>query len=91
MQDRDCSLLMAGKPQSGLVVGVTNPFFASSAGNWPNVLTVGREVTFTRRRQRSISKDRQLLARMEDLVATGRTNGRLRQIRLIQMEARTTN
>lgn len=75
MQDRDCRLLMNGKPQAGLIVGVTNPFFQTTSSNWPNVLTVQSEVSFVRKRQRSISKDRVLLAKMERLASAGRADG----------------
>ncbi|KIR34079.1 hypothetical protein I352_03312 [Cryptococcus deuterogattii MMRL2647] len=41
IHDHDLSLLInANKPQPGVVVGVTNPFFRNAASHWPNVISI---------------------------------------------------
>ncbi|KAL7418405.1 hypothetical protein Q5752_006863 [Cryptotrichosporon argae] len=41
IHDHDFSLLVnANKPQAGVVVGVTNPFFRNAASHWPNVISI---------------------------------------------------
>nr|XP_031861745.1 uncharacterized protein CI109_002978 [Kwoniella shandongensis]KAA5528817.1 hypothetical protein CI109_002978 [Kwoniella shandongensis] len=41
IHDHDFSLLVnANKPQPGVVVGVTNPFFRNAASHWPNVISI---------------------------------------------------
>lgn len=41
IHDLDFRLLVtAEKPQPGLILGVTNPFFRNAAGHWPNVINV---------------------------------------------------
>ncbi len=43
MHDYDCrALVTKNKPQAGTVLGVTNPFFLTSCGHWPNILRVGK-------------------------------------------------
>jgi len=87
IHDHDFSLLVnANKPQAGVVVGVTNPFFRNAASHWPNVISIPGATKaktpglpkqdvpegFLSRRSRSVSKDRPLLKRLELLVAAGR-------------------
>jgi len=88
IHDHDFSLLVnSNKPQAGVVVGVTNPFFRNAASHWPNVIVIpsdkprrpGSTVKhpldgpegFITQRHRSISKDRPLLKRLEAVVAEG--------------------
>ncbi|OCF38214.1 hypothetical protein I316_00439 [Kwoniella heveanensis BCC8398] len=41
IHDHDFSLLVnSNKPQAGVVVGVTNPFFRNAASHWPNVISI---------------------------------------------------
>ncbi|KAK8853233.1 hypothetical protein IAR55_003935 [Kwoniella newhampshirensis] len=41
IHDHDFSLLVnSNKPQPGVVVGVTNPFFRNAASHWPNVISI---------------------------------------------------
>ncbi|WVR07677.1 hypothetical protein IAU60_004719 [Kwoniella sp. DSM 27419] len=41
IHDHDFSLLVnSNKPQAGIVVGVTNPFFRNAASHWPNVISI---------------------------------------------------
>lgn len=88
IHDHDFSLLVnSNKPQAGVVVGVTNPFFRNAASHWPNVIAVpsGRAKPrtqnqpkadapegFLTKRNRSVQKDRALLKRLEALVAEGK-------------------
>ncbi|WVO12525.1 hypothetical protein L204_100125 [Cryptococcus depauperatus] len=84
IHDHDFSLLVnKAKPQPGVVVGVTNPFFRNAASHWPNVVSIpslkGKKGIsgvqepegFISRRVRSIQKDHRLLKRLENLVAEG--------------------
>ncbi|KAK4685933.1 hypothetical protein P7C73_g4202, partial [Tremellales sp. Uapishka_1] len=44
IHDLDFPLLVnSNKPQAGLVVGVTNPFFRNAAAHWPNVISIPSE------------------------------------------------
>ncbi|GMK56685.1 hypothetical protein CspeluHIS016_0305250 [Cutaneotrichosporon spelunceum] len=86
IHDHDFSLLVnANKPQAGVLVGVTNPFFRNAASHWPNVIVVrpkeearpGRPhqpqpAGFISKRQRSVQKDVALLKRLEALVSAGK-------------------
>ncbi|KAI6155086.1 hypothetical protein BKA82DRAFT_996737 [Pisolithus tinctorius] len=79
IHDRDHALLVnKSPPKTGLVIGVTNPFFEKSCTHWPHVLSVGRKTRpgttvvagpsagwTTKTHRRYISKDRQLLKRLE--------------------------
>ncbi|WRT70225.1 uncharacterized protein IL334_007220 [Kwoniella shivajii] len=41
IHDHDFSLLVnSNKPQAGVIVGVTNPFFRNAASHWPNVISI---------------------------------------------------
>ncbi|EIW72107.1 hypothetical protein TREMEDRAFT_41513 [Tremella mesenterica DSM 1558] len=41
IHDHDFALLVnSNKPQAGVVVGVTNPFFRNAASHWPNVISL---------------------------------------------------
>ncbi|ORY33392.1 hypothetical protein BCR39DRAFT_519739 [Naematelia encephala] len=80
IHDHDFSLLVnANKPQAGVVVGVTNPFFRNAASHWPNVISIPSTRSqdpnpregFISQRHRSVQKDRVLLKRLEGLVAEG--------------------
>ncbi|KAJ9108801.1 hypothetical protein QFC21_000121 [Naganishia friedmannii] len=87
IHDLDFRLIVnANKPPTGVVVGVTNPFFRNAAGHWPNVVSavtprVGtpnaamglsqEKQGFQSKRKRHVSKDRVLLKRLEHLVASG--------------------
>lgn len=84
IHDRDHALLVnKSPPKVGLVIGVTNPFFAKSCTHWPHVLSVGRKTRqgatvvtgpcagwTTKTHRRYISKDRQLLKRIEKACAS---------------------
>ncbi|BEI82755.1 hypothetical protein CcaverHIS002_0306230 [Cutaneotrichosporon cavernicola] len=84
IHDHDFSLLVnSNKPQAGVLVGVTNPFFRNAASHWPNVIAVpfkGEQRAqrvinpegFISKRQRSVQKDRALLKQLEILVAAGK-------------------
>ncbi|ODN77662.1 hypothetical protein L202_04813 [Cryptococcus amylolentus CBS 6039] len=49
IHDHDFSLLVnANKPQPGVVVGVTNPFFRNAASHWPNVISIPSKSRKTR-------------------------------------------
>lgn len=81
IHDKDHALLVNKlPPKSGLILGVTNPFFQKSCAHWPHVLSVGlkasprRQATImagpppgwcTRTHRRYISKDRQVLKAIE--------------------------
>jgi len=88
IHDHDFSLLVnSNKPQAGVVVGVTNPFFRNAASHWPNVIVIPSDKPrrpgstakhpldgpegFISQRNRNISKDRPLLKRLETVVAEG--------------------
>ncbi|KIJ67039.1 hypothetical protein HYDPIDRAFT_174305 [Hydnomerulius pinastri MD-312] len=74
-------LVNKAPPKAGLIIGVTNPFFEKSCAHWPHVLSVGRKSSSrqgsstavagpcpgwsTKTHRRHISKDRQLLKRLE--------------------------
>ncbi|KAK6909422.1 hypothetical protein I203_103440 [Kwoniella mangroviensis CBS 8507] len=46
IHDHDFSLLVnSNKPQAGVIVGVTNPFFRNAASHWPNVISIPSQRT----------------------------------------------
>ncbi|WWC91689.1 uncharacterized protein L201_006635 [Kwoniella dendrophila CBS 6074] len=46
IHDHDFSLLVnSNKPQAGVIVGVTNPFFRNAASHWPNVISIPAQRT----------------------------------------------
>lgn len=91
IHDRDHALLVnRAAPKAGLIIGVTNPFFEKSCTHWPHILSVGRKIKqgaatvvtgpsagwTTKTHRRYISKDRQLLRRLEQ-ACTGSESDRL--------------
>lgn len=75
IHDRDFALLVnPNKPQPGVLLGVTNPFFQQAASHWPNVLTLATG-EFRTKVQRSISKDRVLLKKLEKMLAEDKSEG----------------
>lgn len=83
IQDQDyAGLVNKMRPQNGIVLGVTNPFFERACTHWPHVLSLGRSRTnsvktldihpgpkpgwTTKTHKRYISKDRALLKQLED-------------------------
>ncbi|KAH7884491.1 hypothetical protein F5I97DRAFT_1889894 [Phlebopus sp. FC_14] len=80
IHDQDHALLInKAPPKTGLIIGVTNPFFEKSCAHWPHVLSVGpnlreqsttavagpRPGWTTKTHRRHISKDRLLLKHLE--------------------------
>jgi len=81
MQDKDHSnFINKLPPRTGLVLGVTNPFFEKSCRHWPHVLSLGRSSNAkvegkamvpppgwaTKIHKRYTSKDRPFLKELED-------------------------
>ncbi|TXT06632.1 uncharacterized protein COLE_05963 [Cutaneotrichosporon oleaginosum] len=96
IHDHDFALLVnSNKPQAGVVVGVTNPFFRNAASHWPNVIAVPNKGAprparampdhpdgFISKRQRSVQKERALLKQLEALVAAGKLDDKAGNVAL---------
>ncbi|KAI0321763.1 hypothetical protein OF83DRAFT_188447 [Amylostereum chailletii] len=83
IHDKDHDTLVNKKPpKAGLLLGVTNPFFAKACGHWPHILSLGTILNcsrdtatpaagpppgwVTKTHRRFSSKDRQMLQQMEN-------------------------
>ncbi|KAI0308843.1 hypothetical protein OF83DRAFT_1072912, partial [Amylostereum chailletii] len=83
IHDKDHDTLVNNNPpKAGLLLGVTNPFFAKACGHWPHTLSLGMALNRSRdnaapaagpppgwvtsTHKRFISKDRQVLQQMEE-------------------------
>lgn len=90
IHDREhAALVNDRRPKSGLLLGVTNPFYEKACSHWPHVLRLGgkssRQSTPTRfaglepgwktkTHKRYTSKDRQLLQQLEAVAGGGNAN-----------------
>jgi len=83
IHDKDyASIIKKKTPSAGLLIGVTNPLFSNLCEHWPHRLSLGRKSDaqsngnfagpipgwITKTHNRYISKDKELLARLEDAV-----------------------
>ncbi|KAN0120747.1 hypothetical protein V8E52_004016 [Russula decolorans] len=87
IHDKEYKTLVNEKaPKSGLLLGVTNPFFEKTCSHWPHVLTLGGKPNRqdpparfagpspgwkTKTHKRYTSKDRQLLRTLETAAGSG--------------------